>query len=49
MNSSPAGSSRCKDVAEMGGERLVGHVVERQPRPVEVDVTRLQDESLVIE
>jgi hypothetical protein len=38
-----------QDVAEMGGEGLVGHVVERQLRPVELDVTRLEDESFVIE
>lgn len=36
-------------VAEVGGEGLVRHVVERQRRPVEVDVTRLQDDALVIE
>ena len=38
-----------QDVAEMGGERLVGHVVERQLRPIELDVTRLQNDPLVIE
>ena len=38
-----------QDVAEVGGEGLVGHVVERQLRPVEFDVARLQDDPLVIE
>ena len=35
-------------VEHVRGERLVGHVVKRQLRPVEGDVARLEDQSLVI-
>ena len=35
-------------VEHVRGERLAGHVVKRQLRPVERDVARLEDQSLVI-
>ena len=35
-------------VEDMSGERLARHVMERQLRPVELDVARLEDQSFVI-
>ena len=43
------GQQQVQHIEDVRGERLVGHVVERQLRPVEVDVARLEDESLVVE
>ena len=36
-------------VEDVGGERLARHVMERQLRPVELDVARLEDQSFVID
>ena len=35
-------------IEDMSGERLARHVMERQLRPVELDVARLEDQSFVI-
>src|SRR5271166_40293 len=37
-----------QDIENVGGERFTRHVVQRQLRPVEVDVARLENQSFVI-
>ena len=35
-------------VEDVGGHGFVGHIVKRQPGPIELDITRLQDEMLLV-
>ena len=37
-----------QDIKDVGGERLARHVVQRQLRPVEVDIARFEDQSFVV-
>ncbi len=43
------GQQQVQHVEDVRRERLTGHVVERQLRPVEVDIARLEHQSLVVQ
>ena len=42
------GQQQVQDVQDVSCVRLIGHVVKRQLGPVELDVTRLEEQSLVV-
>ena len=42
------GQQQVQDVEDVGGHRLVGHVVKRQRSPVEADIASLEDKTFVV-
>ncbi len=42
------GQQQVQHVEHMGGQRLVGNVMKRQVRPVELDIASLENETLVV-